>query len=277
MAKKRRGSRGPYRYTAKRKVALKRAQAISARKRRGKRIKTAVGITSVVAGVGAGAYLGYKYRPGSGNNLGSDVRATGHRIAKAPGRGMAEVRRAVQPGSKEMMRIAHALSPATVPNPNAKKGRGKPTKGAKTMTRTELGKVDPNSVDPERNNAFPKQQRDVDVVNKLMEGSDRPHNVDRFLPRGVKGLIFGKRVTGQAGAKAVSRHAQNKGALTGNDVSKSGILNDMIADGSVTKVYRGKKAKPPRLDKYGMPIDQAFKPKDERVGKFKNRKPVRPT
>jgi hypothetical protein len=225
MAKKRGRNvrRGQYRYTQKRAVALRRAQAISARKRKGRRnsaIKGAI-VGATIAGVGAAAIYGYKNR--------SSIQATSVRWKAA-----------VQPGSKERVRLANAIGGNLIKKPTKKTAA---TKGAKTMTRIDLGKVNPNIVDPSRNNAFPRQQRDVEVTNKLISGSDRPYNVDKFLPKGVKGLVYGKRVTGNAASRAVDAHAQAKGKITGEDVDASGILHSMIADGSVTRVYAGKKLK----------------------------------
>ena len=52
--------RGRYKYTSKRRVALKKAQAISARKRRGKKIAIAggIGVGVLAVGVGAGIVMG---------------------------------------------------------------------------------------------------------------------------------------------------------------------------------------------------------------------------
>jgi hypothetical protein len=228
MAKKRsrRGRNRNYRYTAKRATALKRAQAISARKRKGRRVAIAKGVVTgaTLAGVGAAAIYGYKNR----STIGSDIRSTKNRW-----------RNAVQPGSKERVRIANAIT-GGVKKPTKKRPA---TKGAKTMTRTDLGKVNPNTVDPNRNNAFPKQQRDVEVANKLISGSDRPYNIDKFLPRGVKGLVHGKRVTGAAAGRAAKEHSKAKGAMGVAADDAAGILHDMVKDGEVSRVVYGKKVK----------------------------------
>lgn len=241
MARRKNVRRGSYRYTPKRAQALKRAQAISARKRKSRRntaIKGAIA-GATLAGIGAAAIYGYRNR----STIGSDVRATRNRWKNA-----------VQPGSKERVRLANAIGGNLIKKPTSKKPA---TKGAKSMTRTQISAVDPNIIDPSRTNAFPKQQRDVEVVNRLIAGSSRPYNIDKFLPKGVKGLVYGKRVTGNAASRAVQAHVDAKGKITGEDVDGSAILHDMIADGTVSKVYAGKKLKgkkPP------------IKPKSSRVG-----------
>ena len=83
---------GPYKFTARRRYALKRAQEISARKRkqqRNKRIGVAAG---AIAGIAIAGYLGSKHRGGIRSNNPGAIRA------------------AVQPGAKENTRIANALS-----------------------------------------------------------------------------------------------------------------------------------------------------------------------
>jgi hypothetical protein len=247
MAKRnqRRRNSSVYRYTPKRKAALKRAQAISARKRKSQRnaaIKGAVA-GATLAGVGAAAIYGYKNR--------STIKATS-----------TSWKNAVQPGSKERLRIANAIGGNLIAKPPSQdrlftkaaldaKWQAKQVKKAKSANkpRNFVAAADPNKVDPSRNNAFPKQQKDVEVVNKLIEGSDRPYNIDKFIPRGVKRLIYGKPVTGAAASRAVQTHVEAKGKIAKEDINASGILHDMIADGSATKVYAGKKVpqhkKPP--------------------------------
>ena len=267
MAKrKRRGSKGPYRYTSKRAAALKRAQTISARKRKGQRNAAIKGVVAgaTLAGIGAGAIYGYKNR--------STIKAT-----------TGNWKNAVQPGSKERVRVANAISGAIIRKPTSAPDRpfskaaldakqqaaniraAKKANKASGFNRSDLGTANPNAVDPGRNNAFPKQQRDVEIVNKLITGSDRPYNIDKFIPRGVKGLIFGKRVTGNAASRAVAAHVEAKGKMNVGDVDASGILHNMIADGTVTRVYGGRKVKP----KSKPPI----KPRNSRAGVTRKPKP----
>lgn len=83
-------SRGKYTFTARRRAQLKRAQAISARKRKRNAIKAAV----VLAGVGAVAFAGYK-------NRGTISRKT------------SEWKNAVSPKRKQENRVASAISVAS--------------------------------------------------------------------------------------------------------------------------------------------------------------------
>lgn len=245
MAKRRnyaaRNGGGVYRYTPKRKAALRRAQAISARKRRGKKsnVMRNVVITSTLVGAGAAAVYGYQNR--------SKIRAASD-----------SWKAAVQPGSKERLRIANALGGNQVAAPTKKAA---PTKGAAKKTNLDVVPGRPNGYNGEVT-AFPKQAKDVEVANKLIEGSDRPYNIDRFLPKGTKGLIFGKRVTGNAASRAVAEHAANAGKIKKHDVDASGILHDMVADGSVSRVVLGKENK--RRKAQGR--DPLPTPKSGRVG-----------
>lgn len=101
MAKShRRRSHGSYKFTPKRRAQLKRAQMISARKRRNKRIKTGAAIVGGAAALGASAYLGNRY----GGQAVSSVRAYKPKVANA--RNKLAARLAVQPGAKESTRIA---------------------------------------------------------------------------------------------------------------------------------------------------------------------------
>lgn len=261
MAKRKgkRIARGQYRYTPKRAMALKRAQAISARKRKGRIVKGVIA-GATLAGIGGAAIHGYKNRSriresGYAAVAASDVYTTGVRWKKA-----------VQPGSKERVRIANAIGGNLVKKPTSKKPA---TKGAKTMTRTQIAAVDPNIIDPSRNNAFPRAQKDVEVANSLIEGSDRPYNIDKFLPRGIKGLVHGKRVTGAAVARGVKAHVNAKGDTTGEDIDGSGILHDMMAEGNVSRVVYGKKAR----QKAKFNNDTLLKPKNARAGVTRKPKP----
>lgn len=261
MAKRKgtRIARGQYRYTPKRAMALKRAQAISARKRKGRIVKGVIA-GATLAGIGGVAIHGYKNRSrirdsGYASVAAGDVHSTAIRWKKA-----------VQPGSKERVRLANALSGNIVKKPTGKRPA---TKGAKSMTRTQIAAVHPNVVDPNRNNAFPKQQKDVEVANSLIEGSDRPYNIDKFLPRGIKGLVHGKRITGAAAARAVKTHVDAKGNITGEDVDGSGILHDMMAEGNVSRVVYGRKTK----KKAKFNNDTLLKPKNTRAGATRKPKP----
>lgn len=109
MARRRRNYRKtPYRYTPARAQALKRAQAISARKRRNRNIRRAAVAAGVVTGVGAGAYLGYKHG-GKGGSVASSV--SGRFSAKNIQARQAALRAKFDPNTKERTRIQIAQAP----------------------------------------------------------------------------------------------------------------------------------------------------------------------
>jgi hypothetical protein len=96
MAKRRGGGvynrGGPYKFTARRRYALKRAQEISARKRKSQRNKKIAVAAGAIAGLAVAGYLGSKHVGGIRSNNPRAVRA------------------AVQPGAKENTRIGNAIS-----------------------------------------------------------------------------------------------------------------------------------------------------------------------
>jgi hypothetical protein len=116
MAKRR--SRKPYNFTAKRKNALKKAQLISARKRRilGKTGKGAgIAAASAVAGigltaVGAGVVFGIH-----ANRNGQITRTPPQAKIPSAAWSKTQEQKVVSPGSKELVRIAGAISPADTP------------------------------------------------------------------------------------------------------------------------------------------------------------------
>lgn len=91
---------GKYNFTARRRAQLKRAQAISARKRKTNAIKAAV----VLAGVGAIAFAGYKNRGTINNKI--------SKVQRARTLGRSDWRKAVAPENKEITRVASAISVA---------------------------------------------------------------------------------------------------------------------------------------------------------------------
>ena len=233
------GGYGKYKYTTKRAVALRRAQAISARKRKGKRMKYAAGAAIGVIGVGTVAVLGHKY----GGTAVDSVKSY------APGmthlKNQAIARMSVAPGIKELIRTRTAISPASTPRPNAPRARSSKAataaQGAKEFTHTDLGKVDPQSMqgaDP-HSGAFPKRAEDIAAVKKMEAASDRPYNVDKFLPRPI--VRGRKKLPAKVAQSAVEKHARNKGEVTGKQVDRNPILNQMIADGTVSKRTRGRR------------------------------------
>lgn len=118
MARRRRRSNYPYRYTPARQKALRRAQEISARKRRNKRIKTAAIVAGGVTGVAASAYLGHKYG-GRAGSVANSVKTT--RPFTAASLAQKRTRAAVQPHAKELKRtiikqVSHSGPNVIAPN-----------------------------------------------------------------------------------------------------------------------------------------------------------------
>lgn len=115
-----RRGRGNYKFTYKRKAALARAQAISARKRKGDSpIKKIGKVAGVAIAVGATAYLGHRHR--------GTISATA-----------SNWKRSVQPGQKEAVRIGSAISNAA-PSRTTVIGPGE--RAAAQSTREALNKL----------------------------------------------------------------------------------------------------------------------------------------
>lgn len=103
----RRRSRGAYNFTMKRRAALRRAQMISARKRR-RNARNAAVTVGVLAGAGVIAYGGYKYGPGVKEGVAKQVTSFKPRMANMRNRAAAFM--AVDPKVKEAVQIANAVS-----------------------------------------------------------------------------------------------------------------------------------------------------------------------
>jgi hypothetical protein len=129
------GNRGrPYNFTARRRYALKRAQEISAKKRKSQRNKRIGVAAGAIAGIAVAGYLGSKHVGG---------------IRK---QNVAAVRKAVQPGNKEKHRVANAVSVAP---PSATRTRGPITatdrqRAANTRKAMERAALPPHMGGPDR-------------------------------------------------------------------------------------------------------------------------------
>lgn len=104
MAGRRMGKQA-YRMTARRKAALKRAQLISARKRRKNRA-----INGVLAGGALAAVAAYGYRQGAFKGIAADLKGRDFRFTNT----RSQVAKFVQPPVKEANVVANAVSPASV-------------------------------------------------------------------------------------------------------------------------------------------------------------------
>lgn len=139
MAGRRRGRSGPYRFTNNRRAALRRAQMISAKKRR-RNAKITVGVLAAGAVV---AYGGYKYGPGVKEGVAKQVASFKPRMADMRNK-MAGII-AVDEVTKKKTREKHALA-----KPSKKKKRNTPTatnpNSRKKMTVKEIPQEDPQKI-----------------------------------------------------------------------------------------------------------------------------------
>lgn len=171
MAKRRAYNyRGNYRFTPKRKVALKRAAMISARKRRNHRIKVAVGVVGALAGTAAVAYAGHRYGPAAVDG----VRKFKPKMAAA--RNNLASRLAVAPITKEAVRHSSAVSVAhpsktRVPKPvKTKITDADRAQAAATRNALELGMLPPHMGGPD----------------KRIYNADDSVNTDAMVNKGVR-------------------------------------------------------------------------------------------
>lgn len=232
MAKRRHYNQGPYRYTPRRKAALKRAQFISARKRKGQRNKRiAVGVIAV-AGIAGAAYAGHKYG-GHAGGIASDLRG---RFNSSRFTMRNSHKSAFQPGAQAAGRIANSIAPASTPRIKVSKSL-KPTKGAQALHRTHVPTI---SRDAQKDLMARATAPKKPVLND--DGS-----VKQFVDRGVpKELIGGKPITARTAHGAISANEKAK-VRSGGSAKTVGQrrtqVNDMIAEGTVQPRTQGKKAR----------------------------------
>lgn len=228
MARRRRGRAVPYRMTARRRAALKKAQAASARKRRRRNVGIGIGVLTA-AGVGAAAYAGSK-QPGGLSGV--------YKSGKASAGGLVNsvaAKAGFQPIAQEQGRIASAVSPASAPRVSAPKvKKPKATNGAASKPKTRT--VVP-TLDKQEQSALMKQATKPRGPSWLDESTfNEDGTVSRNAMAGIsKELIAGKPITAQQAHKALGgRGLTNK--------QRSAIVNQMIAEGTVSRAIRGKKA-----------------------------------
>ena len=240
---KRRVARGAYKMTARRRVALKKAQAASARKRRKRNTKRVIGGVAAVAGIGAAAYAGHKYG-GSAKTVAGSIRNRFKTGGISVG-GITVSRTAVaavQPGAKEATRVAGAVSPAAAPRHNAPKvKKPNPTMGAATatFTRTQvptLSKTEQSELMKEA--TAPRGPSWLDESSFNEDGT-----VTKNALAGIsKELVAGKQITAQQAHHALSKKAKASGISISKQQRQS-IVNAMIAEGTVSTSTQGKKAR----------------------------------
>lgn len=234
---KRRYNAGPYKYTPRRRAALKRAQMISARKRKGQRNrKIAVGVLAV-AGIAGAAYAGHKYG-GKAGSIASDLKGRFPKGSVSVG-GITisrSARNVHQVGAKESARIANAISPASTPRIKVS-GKLKPTKGAQKLNRTVVPTI---SKEAQKNLMARATAPKVPVLNE--DGS-----VKQFTDRGIpKELIAGKPITARTAHGAISRNekAKVKSGLTAKTSGqRRAQVKNMISEGTVQQATTGKKVR----------------------------------
>ena len=183
--------RGAYKFTYKRKAALARAQAISARKRKGDSpIKKIGKIAGIAGAVGATAYLGYRHRGTIGKT------ASGWKNA-------------VSPGAKEKTIVASGISADAI---------------SSTVTghTTQIGWYQRAQADKAREALAPRPPRNVDTdkrtkhqVDKLMREAKRnPDSItsdNRVQRRRAAAKTTGKKTTSRVKTPKVQ---QNNGGFT---------------------------------------------------------------
>lgn len=225
MARRRRNV--PYRYTARRRAALKKAQIASAKKRRRRNISIGVGVLTA-AGVGAAVYAGSK-QPGGLTGV--------YRSGKASATGLvnsAKVKSGFTPLSQERGRIASAVSPAAAPRVSAPKvKKPKATNGAKSMTRNvipTIGKTEQSELMKQATKPRGPSILDPSTYNE--DGT-----VSKNIIAGVeKTLLTGKPITAQQAHKALGGRGLTQ-------KQRSAVVNQMIAEGTVQRSIRGKKVR----------------------------------
>ena len=183
--------RGSYKFTYKRKAALARAQAISARKRKGDSpIKKIGKIAGIAGAVGATAYLGYRHRGTIGKT------ASGWKNA-------------VSPGAKEKTIVASGISADAI---------------SSTVTghTTQIGWYQRAQADKAREALVPRPPRNVDTdkrtkhqVDKLMrEAKGNPDSItsdNRVQRRRAAAKATGKKTRSRVKTPKVQ---QNNGGFT---------------------------------------------------------------
>jgi len=218
----RRGGKSAYRYTAKRQQALRRAQFISAQKRkRNAKIKkvAVIGGIGVLAagGVGAGVLLG----KGSGSkNIRSSVKSAG-----AFGKDLTSAFRAVDPYKKEKTRKERAV---TRKRKASERGREAARSGGNVE---KLGKMAPSEVAKSRAEGNERHgatwlnessfNKDGTVSPKIVHGTPL---TDRELRSGISRA---SRNRGNIGGKPLTRKQQGDAfkILKANQKASGGALN----------------------------------------------------
>lgn len=148
MAGRRRGRRanGPYRFTNNRRNALRRAQMISAKKRK-RNAKITVGVLAAGA---IFAYGGYKYGPGAKESVAKQVASFKPRMADMRNKMAAKI--AVNPVVKEAVQKENAL---TQPPPTGRRRRRTPTAtnpNPRTRNVTQIPPANPDAIRAELKN-----------------------------------------------------------------------------------------------------------------------------
>ena len=225
--------RGAYKLTARRRTALKRAQAISARKRKGQRNKRiAVGVLAV-AGVAGAAYAGHRYG-GQAGNIARDLKSRFHASGISAGGVSANgaVRAAHQSGAKEATRIAGAISPASTPRPKVKKPQRAAVPGGQ---KTVIPRVSATQQSELMKRATQPKQPILDENGSVVT------NPDRGIP---KELLRGDRISARTAHGVLASHEKAKaqsGVRASTNNRRRTIVDKMIAEGTVDERIRGKK------------------------------------
>lgn len=261
-----------YRFTQRRRAALKRAQAISARKRKMAFVKVGV----VAASVGAGIYLGRNTAIGKSVRSGVADSVRRIRPPQAQPGNIAGAIRAVQPDVKEAVRQANAISPAHAPRPTIGIGSAPHVPGdgnsftdAKppeiNYTRTRL----PDQIAQEVRDAMAQE----DAAKFEAKGDAA---IARFVDTSesslaAEGLVRGQPVHRGAAARAVGMHESNKGRMSAGVPATSQerfdtaskIIGDSITaahavHGTQTPIRQNPKADPTNVIAPGSRLEREY-------------------
>lgn len=215
-----------YKFTPKRKAALRKAQLISARKRRRNKIKKVAVGTGIVAGVGVGAYLGVKHQ-GTIKN------------------GAARAKAAVQPFAKEATLIKHGLTKGFHKGAGPDAGQSNPHAGFRRVHIPTISKEEQQRLmDDAIPSASERGRRQADRQERKLK---REAKTGQTQVRGVpSALIYGRKLSQRKAWGIITKASQHRATAGGEGFTQAqmvDILNQMIADGSVAKNMRGRRAK----------------------------------
>ena len=237
----------PYRMTASRRAALRKAQAASAKKRRrNRKIKVAVG----TVGVGAFAVAGYKYGPKAGSIAGGLKARTPKQTRRRINIIKSKLSDAVYPITKEYNRIKSGVTGGKVSGagpdgPSKWQGPWKRTK-VSTPTASDINDIR-SRVDAENYRRTPKGRQEAKGYASYSDDIYQGIN-QRFvgMPR-IRGRKI-DRGTAKTYINKLNRERTSMGLNAYTPIETSELINRFIAEGTVRKPRR-RRRKPQRKKK----------------------------